>query len=329
MIDIREASMTRNEAFLAACPVAREFLRHVRCGFSATTWRENTAVARRAARTGGRELDLLAWSRKYLPAHFTRPPSNLHRWLAEELDAMQDAAGLATERARPARICQIDHRHDGLPLAGGVGGLGAVHLDRLRHAAPGLRHLENIKAELLDNRLLAEDYPQARRARARSGGQARSCFATAWQSRRSARGSGFAAAAAAPHRPTLIVCDDLQNDGHIRLGRATRPLAELVSRHADEGGHGADQRRQPGHRLAPRRPGDGAAPPAGMEIAAVQGDSALAGEHVALGAVGEPCSPTWRTPAIAAPRGLSTSSGKRRWTPAPSCSGRRRKTFTR
>ena len=79
-------------------------------------------------------------------------------------------------------------------------------------------HLENIKAELLDNPRLAADYPDAvgRGPVWRAGaivlrnGVAIEAFGTGQRIRGRRRRA---------HRPTLIVCDDLQNDGHIRLGR--------------------------------------------------------------------------------------------------------------
>ena len=51
-----------------------------------TVWAEfarRHGQARRAACHGGDVLDLLAWGRRYLPKHFSRPPSAMHRWLAE------------------------------------------------------------------------------------------------------------------------------------------------------------------------------------------------------------------------------------------------------
>ncbi len=82
-----------------------------------------------------------------------------------------------------------------------------------RHQA--CAHLDNLKAELLDNRLLAEDYPQAagRGIVWRSGsivlrnGVAIEAFGTGQRIRGRRHGA---------YRPTLILCDDLQNDGHIQ-----------------------------------------------------------------------------------------------------------------
>ena len=75
-------------------------------------------------------------------------------------------------------------------------------------------HLENIKTELLENSLLAEAYSQAvgrgRMWRDNSivlrNGVTIEAFGTGQRIRGRRRGA---------HRPTLIICDDLQNDGHI------------------------------------------------------------------------------------------------------------------
>ncbi|MBN2577887.1 MAG: hypothetical protein JXB10_02765 [Pirellulales bacterium] len=76
-------------------------------------------------------------------------------------------------------------------------------------------HLENIKAELLENKLLARDYPGAAgkgpiwrsNAIVLRNGVTIEAFGTGQRIRGRRRRE---------HRPTLIVCDDLQNDGHIR-----------------------------------------------------------------------------------------------------------------
>jgi hypothetical protein len=41
----------------------------------------------------GSEPDLLSWAKVFLPTHFTREPSLMHRWLAEQLDDMVSRRG--------------------------------------------------------------------------------------------------------------------------------------------------------------------------------------------------------------------------------------------
>jgi predicted phage terminase large subunit-like protein len=80
-------------------------------------------------------------------------------------------------------------------------------------------HLENIKLELADNTRLAQDYPQAIGKRLiwrgnavrMANGVTIEAFGTGQRVR--GRRSGA-------NRPTLIVCDDLQNDDHMRSALA-------------------------------------------------------------------------------------------------------------
>ena len=39
-------------------------------------------------------LSLLEWGRTYLGGHFTLPPSAMHRWLGERLDALHKTRGV-------------------------------------------------------------------------------------------------------------------------------------------------------------------------------------------------------------------------------------------
>ena len=192
-------------------------------------------------------------------------------------------------------------------------------------------HLENIKAELLDNPRLAADYPAGRGPRAGVAGRRDRA-----PQRRDDRGlrhraSGSAAAAAAPHRPTLIVCDDLQNDGHIHSALQREHSRTLVPRHADEGRH---------------RRG-----PTCVNLATALHREALAMElHRTPGWISRVFKAIVRWPdntslwqqweaiytdlanrqATGQPPGtFYERAPRRRWTPARSCSGPRRKTSTR
>ena len=93
--------------------------------------------------------------------------------------------------------------------------LGTLHLARLRHQAPGLRHLENLKAELLSNERLAKDFPEVvgrglvwrNNLIVLRNGVTIEALGTGQRLRGRRRRQ---------HRPSLIICDDLQNDGHMR-----------------------------------------------------------------------------------------------------------------
>jgi predicted phage terminase large subunit-like protein len=159
-------------------------------------------------------IDLLAWSRRFLPAHFQRPPSRMHVWLAEQLDQMG--------RERGAKINLLGPRGSAKST---VGTLAYVLRSAVENrepyiwivsdtAAQAQTHLDNVKAELEKNGELARAYPSAvgRGRRWREGsielpnGVTIECYGTGQQLRGRRRRQ---------NRPTLIVCDDLENDSHV------------------------------------------------------------------------------------------------------------------
>ena len=251
--------------------------------------------ARRLARRGQGGLDLLAWGQKYLPEHFRRPPSNMHRWLAEQLDAARTARGTKLNVLGPRGGAKSTIGTLALPLRAAVECWEPYIwiVSDTKHQA--CAHLENIKAELLDNRRLATDFPDAvgrglvwrGNSIVLRNGVTIEAFGTGQRIRGRRRRQ---------HRPTLIVCDDLQNDGHIRSALQREHSRELVPRHADEGRHGPDQRRQPGHGPAPRGAGHGTAPHARLDLAALQGDRPLAATTCRSGSSGRRSTPTSRKP---------------------------------
>jgi predicted phage terminase large subunit-like protein len=168
-------------------------------------------------------LDLLSWGRRYLPHYFKSPPSKMHRWMAERFEA--------AERERGARLNIVGPRGGAKST---VGTLAWVLRCLVEGSEPYVwivgdtrlqaqMHLENLKRELEDNAALTRDYPQA-------CGRGR-----VWRAARIELRSGVVCEAAGTgvrlrgrrrraERPTLIVCDDLQNDAHIESARA-RALA--------------------------------------------------------------------------------------------------------
>jgi predicted phage terminase large subunit-like protein len=171
--------------------------------------------ARRAARRGSGGVDLLAWGQKYLLAHFCKPPSNMHRWLARQLDAATTVRGTKLNVLGPRGGAKSTIGTLALPLRAALEGSEAFIwiVSDTKHQARA--HLENIKTELLENERLAEVYPKAAgRGPVWRGnmivlrnGMAIEAFGTGQRIRGRRRRH---------HRPTFIVCDDLQNDGHTR-----------------------------------------------------------------------------------------------------------------
>ena len=176
-------------------------------------------VARQMRHENRAPQSLLDWGRQYLPHYFTKPPSQMHGWLAERLD------GMASQRGTKLNVIG--------PRGGAKSTLGTL-AHTLRAALEGLEpyiwivsdtkhqaccHLENLKLELTGNAARAEDYPHAagkgRTWRAHAirlnNGVTIEAFGTGQRIR--GRRSG-------PNRPTLVICDDLQNDGHMRSAAA-------------------------------------------------------------------------------------------------------------
>jgi predicted phage terminase large subunit-like protein len=156
---------------------------------------------------------LLAWAARMLPLHFTLPPSAMHRWLAGELDAMRLRRGTklnvvgprASAKSTVATLAYV------VRVAVEASEPYVWIVSDTRHQACG--HLENIKCELIDNELLVRQYPDATGiGPVWRGGTVVlpnrvmiEAFGTGQKLRGRRRRS---------HRPSLIVCDDIQNDAH-------------------------------------------------------------------------------------------------------------------
>jgi predicted phage terminase large subunit-like protein len=159
-------------------------------------------------------LSLVEWGRMLLPAYFRLPLSKLHRWLGRQLDAL--------DAHRGARLNVLGPRGGAKST---IGTLTYVLKSAVTEREPYIwivsdtigqarTHLAAVKAELESNRELAAYYPAAcgRGRRWRSGaielrnGVVIEAYGTGQRLRGRRRRE---------HRPTLIVCDDLQNDLHV------------------------------------------------------------------------------------------------------------------
>lgn len=180
----------------------------------------------RARRTAAQSstADLLQWSQTFLPNHFTRPPSEMHRWLAFQLDRFPRHPGRKLNVLAPRGAAKSTLASLAYPLREALEGRQPyiwILSDTRRQAHA---HLENIKNELAANPALAAAYPGAagRGPVWRSGsivlpnGVALEAFGTGQR----IRGRRFRA-----HRPSLIICDDLESDQQIRS-----PIARQQSR---------------------------------------------------------------------------------------------------
>jgi len=158
---------------------------------------------------------LLAWAQKYLGAHFTRPASDMHRFLGRHLDRLSHTNGSKLNVLGPRGAAKSTLATLAFVLRMAVENREPYIWIVSDTKPQACAHLENVKTELLDNRRLAEAFPQA----AGKGPVWRNnsitlrndvvieAFGTGQRIRGRRRGA---------HRPTLIICDDLQNDGHIQ-----------------------------------------------------------------------------------------------------------------
>lgn len=180
------------------------------CG--ALARRHGSARRLQAAEAGS--MRLLDWGRRYLPHHFTQPPSAMHRWLAARLDAMARNRGVKLNLLGPRGGAKSTIGTLAYPLRAAVEGWEPYIwiVSDTRHQARS--HLENLKAELLENPRLAADYPAAT---GRGLVWRASCIVLANGVRIEAFGTGqrLRGHRHREHRPTLIICDDLENDSHM------------------------------------------------------------------------------------------------------------------
>lgn len=159
-------------------------------------------------------LETLAWGRKYLPTHFRREPSQMHVWLGGQLDTLHQDRGTKLNVIGPrggakstiGTLCYV--------LRAAVEGWERYIWVISDTTTQAQTHLDNIKAELESNALIGEHYPFARCERRGTGGNriqlANGTVIESFGTGQSLRGRRIEAA-----RPSLIVCDDLQNDGHM------------------------------------------------------------------------------------------------------------------
>jgi predicted phage terminase large subunit-like protein len=185
-----------------ATPMVREFRGQIGRAFVA-----DASAARNFPTT-------LAWGQTYLRKHFNKPASDMHEWLGAQLDLFRTERGLKVNLIGPrgsakstiATLCYV--------LRTALEGW-EPYIWIVSDTKPQAQmHLDNVKTEVETNELLAKRYPHS----AGRGPNWRAAFVrlrngivieaigTGQRSRGKRRSE---------HRPTLIVCDDLQNDSHI------------------------------------------------------------------------------------------------------------------
>ncbi|RIK84403.1 MAG: hypothetical protein DCC68_01615 [Planctomycetota bacterium] len=184
----------------------------------------------RAVQSAAPGEPLLDWARAMLAEHFRLAPSAMHLWLADELDAMRVRRGTKLNLIGPRGSAKSTVATLAYVLRCAVEAAEPYVwiVSDTRHQA--CAHLENLKSELVENVALAERYPGSVGAGPvwRSGTivLANRVMIEAFGTGQKLRGRRRRA-----HRPTLVVCDDLQNDAHVH--------SRLRREHCREWFHGA------------------------------------------------------------------------------------------
>lgn len=168
----------------------------------------------------GAERDVLAWGQALLPAHFTAagdghetPP--MHRWLSEQLAALESDRGRRLNVIGPRGHAKSTLVTLAYVLQSALQGREPYIwiVTETRHQARA--HLDAVVHELVENEALRRAYPAAIGAAKPAGVRRRAnqvvlandaCIEAFGMGQR-VRGRRYRA-----HRPSLIVCDDLQSD---------------------------------------------------------------------------------------------------------------------
>lgn len=187
-------------------------VRLARCGRAVAASLKKYARTRTTAsrQHGG----LCGWGAHYLAEHFRLTPSAMHRWLQAELHGMESLRGVYLNVIGPrgsakSTVCTLAY-----PLWSALEERESYIWILSDTRDQACLHLQNIKSELVSNSLLRHDYAQAvgvgpvwREHLVRmNNGVVLEAFGTGQRIRGRRHRS---------KRPTLIICDDLQNDQHI------------------------------------------------------------------------------------------------------------------
>lgn len=160
-----------------------------------------------------REMSLYDWSYYFLPEHFSKPASQMHRWLLSYLDKIHLRRGSRLNVLGPRGGAKSTIGTLAFPLRSALEGRESYIwiVSDTRHQA--LAHLDSIRMALTENTRIRSYYSdvlprnsRGSRIRLKNGAVLES-YGTGQRIRGKRSGA---------HRPSLIICDDLQNDSHSR-----------------------------------------------------------------------------------------------------------------
>lgn len=165
-------------------------------------------------RWNSRTRNLLDWSLHFLKHHFREPPSKMHRWLCKELDRTRIERGLKYNVLAPRGAAKSTIGTFAFPLREALENREPyiwIVSDTMSQAHA---HLENLKSELVENEKILQRYSESsgKSSHWRNGSITlkNGVMIEAFGTGQSIRGRRHK-----QHRPSLIICDDLQNDDHI------------------------------------------------------------------------------------------------------------------
>lgn len=156
----------------------------------------------------------LEWGRHYLEAYFSRPASAMHVWLGEELDLLGKDRGVKINLIGPRGSAKSTVATFCYVLRAAVEAWEPYIWIVSDTSEQARMHLDNLRIELIDNKLLAEDY-EAAKGRGRHWRSGAIQLSNDVLIESFGTGQGIRGRRRRAQRPTLIVCDDLQNDSHI------------------------------------------------------------------------------------------------------------------
>ena len=156
---------------------------------------------------------LLEWGRHFLPEHLSRPPSKMHRWIDERFHNLHQERGTKINILGPRGAAKSTLASLAYPLLAALEEWEPYIWIVSDTSDQARTHLKNIKMELADNQQIQNGYPLA-------AGEG-----PTWRSQKIVLRNGVVIEAfgagqklrgrrSGAHRPSLILCDDLQNDTH-------------------------------------------------------------------------------------------------------------------
>jgi len=157
---------------------------------------------------------LLEWSSRFLPRHVRRPPSSMHRWLAAELDSMHGVEGRKLNVLGPRGSAKSTLVTLAYVLRSAVEGREPYIWIVSDTHSQACAHLANLRSELESNRRLRHGYRWSARPGRRWRNDALS-LPNGVTIEAFGAGQKIRGRRRREHRPTLIVCDDLQNEQQV------------------------------------------------------------------------------------------------------------------